>query len=134
MAHSRCIAHALHTTSNDNALVAACDRLRCQHDAFEATGAHLVDSGGIRRGRHAGAERDLAGGGLADAGLDNIAEVDLLDDIGADTSLQHVGCAANAKGVACCWWNIVARPDLIAPVQKVCLAKHGVALIEWAPI
>ena len=43
----RSIAHALHPSSNDNALVTSLDALCCEHDRLHTTGADFVDGSGI---------------------------------------------------------------------------------------
>lgn len=58
----------------------ALNSLRREHNRLHPTGAHLVDCCRVRGGAEAGMESDLARGGLADAGLNDIAEVDLLNN------------------------------------------------------
>ena len=83
----RTVAHAFHTTCNDGALVAGLYRLGSEHDALHAAGTDFVDSGSVRCDLHAGGERYLACGGLADASLHDIAKVDLLDHCRIDVGL-----------------------------------------------
>jgi len=77
---SRCIAHALHTASNDHTLVARSNRLGCEDNGLETTRADFVDGSRIRSDRHASAERNLSCRGLADASLHDVTEEDLLCD------------------------------------------------------
>ena len=83
----RCVAHALHATSDHNALVARLDALSSKHDGLEAARADLVDSRSIRTRGHARAERDLTSRRLAHTRLDDITEVDFFDNLGVDTGL-----------------------------------------------
>lgn len=80
----RSVAHALHSTGNDDASVTSLDRLGGEGDSLETRGADLVDSGSIRTGLEASAEGDLPGWGLADTGLDDVSEVDVLNYGGVD--------------------------------------------------
>ena len=75
------------STSDDDALVPRLNALGGEHDRLETTGADLVDCSRIGTRAHARAEGDLTGGGLADTSLDDIAEVDLLDELRLDTRL-----------------------------------------------
>ena len=84
-ADARCIAHALHSASNNHVLVAGRDALRRQHDRLHPTSADLVDRGRVRAGLHARTERDLTRWRLADTSLHDIAEVDLLSGGGVDS-------------------------------------------------
>jgi hypothetical protein len=52
--------------------------LGCKHDALETARADFVDGGRIRSDRQASTERHLSCGGLANAGLYNVAKEDLL--------------------------------------------------------
>ncbi len=49
-----------------------------EHDGLEAARTDFVDGGRIRCDRHASTEGNLSCGGLADTGLHDVAEVDLL--------------------------------------------------------
>ena len=72
-----------------------------EHDGLETARADLVDRRRVGPRRHAGAESDLACGGLADASLNDVAEVDLLDDIGADTRLLERVLERNNAKLGC---------------------------------
>jgi hypothetical protein len=76
----RSIAHALHSTSDDNTLIAGLNALCSEHDRLHTTGANFVDSGGIGRRLHPCTESDLPRRRLANTSLNDVAEVDLLSD------------------------------------------------------
>ena len=76
----RSIAHALHSTGDDNALIASLDALSSEHDRLHTTGTNFVDSGGIGRRFHPCTEGDLPRRRLANTSLNDIAKVDLLSD------------------------------------------------------
>jgi hypothetical protein len=76
----RSITHAFHSTCSNDAFVAELDTLGSKHDGLHAACADFVDGGGIRGGAHAGAKSGLTSRRLANTGLYDIAEVDLLDD------------------------------------------------------
>jgi len=80
----RGVAHALHTTRDDDILVAKLDLLGAKDDALEAGCADLVDGRRVCLFRDAREESGLACGGLAYTGLEDIADEDLLDRGGRD--------------------------------------------------
>lgn len=76
----RGIAHALHSTSSNDRAVTKLDSLRSEHDGLHAASADLVDGGGIGAGLKTGTKGDLTSRRLADASLDDVSEVDLLNN------------------------------------------------------
>jgi len=72
--------------------------LGCEHDSLEAARADFIDGGCIGSDGHASTEGSLSCRGLADAGLDNIAKIDLLYDRGVDFGLLKGALeSSNAK-------------------------------------
>ena len=59
--NSRSVAHALHTTRDDDVLVSGLDALSRKDDGLETTGADFVDRRRVRAGLHASTEGDLPG-------------------------------------------------------------------------
>lgn len=80
----RSVAHALHTTGGNDRAVTELDALGGEHDGLHAASADLVDGGRIGAGGDARGDGDLAGRRLTNTGLDDVAEVDLLNKGGVD--------------------------------------------------
>lgn len=76
---SRGVAHALHTTRDNNVPVAEPDLLGTDDDALEAGRADLVDGRRVCLFRDPSKKSSLACGGLAYTGLEDISDKDLLD-------------------------------------------------------
>jgi hypothetical protein len=79
------IRHALHTTSQDDILLAKHNRLGSQHNGLHTRGADLVDSGGDGALGQAGSKRNLASGSLTHVGGDDVTEINLLNLLRLDT-------------------------------------------------
>ena len=67
-----------------------------EHDRLQARAAHLVERGRRRADRHAGAERGLARGRLAEAGRQHAAEDVFLDSAGLMPAASMAAFAAAA--------------------------------------
>jgi len=79
MVNLRDIRHGFHASGNHHITSTGLETLRSEHDSLHTRGAHLVDGGGLSRERATGTKGGLAGGRLADVGLENVSHVDLLD-------------------------------------------------------
>ena len=83
------VAHRLHAAGDGDVDVAGGDALGGEHDGFQPGAADLVDR---ERGdglRQSAAERRLPGGGLAEAGGDDVAHDALVDDGRVDAGACH---------------------------------------------
>ena len=86
LAHEiRGVRHALHPPGYDDVDAAGGEGVMGHDRRLHAAAAHLVDRGRLDRQRQAGAERGLAGRGLAEAGGQHAAHDDLLDLFAVDT-------------------------------------------------
>lgn len=75
--------------------MASFNGLCSKHDGLHSTRADLVDCGRIGGWAETCLERDLTRWGLADTGLDDIAEVEFLDDAG----INVLGCECVLEGL-----------------------------------
>ena len=79
------VRHRLHATRDHDSRLARGDLRRREHHRLESGPADLVHRGARDAVRDAGAERRLARGRLADAGLDHVTHEDLVDVVGPHT-------------------------------------------------
>lgn len=82
------VGHALGAASDDDVGIAANDGLGGEGDGLDGGGADLVDGGSDGGLREAGVDGALSGGVLAQVGLQDVAEDDLLDLLRLDTSAR----------------------------------------------
>ena len=80
------VGHGLGTTSNDDVGTASHDGLGTENDGLGGGCADLVDGGADDRVGNASTESALAGRVLTKTGREDVAEDDLLDGLGLDTS------------------------------------------------
>ena len=81
--------HRLLAAGDDDLGVPGLDRLGGEHDRLEARAAHLIDGERRNGGRQAGLDERLAGGRLAGAALNHLAEDDFFDRAGVDAGPDH---------------------------------------------
>ena len=94
--------------------IAGADGVRRLVDRFQTRGAHLVERGGVGRGRDARGDGRLARRRLADAGLDDLAHDHLVDDRGVD--VRALDSAARMAVAPSSVAGTVASPPSILPI------------------
>src|SRR3546814_8401722 len=80
------VGHRLHAARDDDVGAAGGEAVGGHHRRLHAGAAHLVDRHRLGRFGEAGAERGLAGGGLAETGGEDTAHVAAVDIVGGNAS------------------------------------------------
>jgi hypothetical protein len=82
------VGHGLGAASDDNMVDAEHNVLGAEYDGLEGRGTHLIDSSADGGRGETSAEGALAGRALSQVGGQDVAEVDLLDIFGLDSSAR----------------------------------------------
>jgi hypothetical protein len=85
------VGHAFHAAGDDQVDRAAGQRLGAHDDRLHARAADLVDGARLDRLGQARLKRNLAGGGLAEAGRQHAAHIDALDVLALHTGALDRG-------------------------------------------